>query len=340
MKAIGLYSALPIEDAQALIEQDVPRPSIGDEDLLVRVEAISVNPVDWRVRKRKVDDGQFQVLGWDVAGEVVEVGALVKGFDVGDSVYYAGDLTRPGANSEFHAVDAAIVGHRPASLSAAEAAALPLTVLTAWEALFEGLGIPFDGTRVERTLLIVGGAGGVGSIAIQLACLVPGLTVIATASRQESQDWCKTLGAHAVIDHFSDMATQLQTLGKDSPDFVLLINAPDHHWSMVTELLAPQGAICSIVSFDHAVDFNPIMLKSARFSWEFMFTRSMFNTNDKTRQREILDHTATLIDEGKLRSTVTQSLGTINAANLRKAHAQLESGRMIGKLVLSGFDAD
>jgi zinc-binding alcohol dehydrogenase family protein len=325
MKSVGLLRALPIEDPQSLFDQDIPAPALGDGDLLVRVEAISVNPADCRARKRKADDGQFQV------------GPAVTGFAVGDAVYYAGDLTRPGANSEFHAVDAAIVGRRPRSLTAAEAAAIPLTALTAWEALFEGLGLPLDGSAVERTLLIVGGAGGVGSIAIQLARLVPGLTVIATASRPESRAWCEQLGAHAVIDHFADIAAQLARLGHPAPEIVLLLNAPDRHYPVMADLLAPQGSICSIVPFERPIDLNPIMRKSARFVWEFMFTRSMFDTADKAKQGQILDRVAALIDEGRLQSTATETLGTINAANLRAAHAWLEAGRTVGKLILAGF---
>lgn len=336
MKSVGLFRALPVEDPEALIDRDIPAPTPGDADLLVRVEAISVNPADYRMRKRKADDGQFSVLGWDVAGEVVAVGRAVAGFSVGDAVYYAGDLTRPGGNSEFHVVDAAIVGHRPKSLDAA-AAALPLTSLTAWEALFERLGLRIGGPQTARTLLIVGGAGGVGSIAIQLARLVPGLTVLATASRPESRAWCARLGAHAVIDHFSDMAGQLAELGCPAPEMILLLNDPDRHYPALAEILAPQGRICSVVPFDRPVDLNLIMRKSAGFVWEFMFTRPMFGTADKAAQGRILQSIAALIDEGRLVSTATGMLGPINAANLRAAHARLESGRTVGKLVLAGF---
>lgn len=337
MKSVGQFRALPIEDPLSLVDRDIPTPIAGENDLLVRVEAVSVNPADFRVRMRKADDGQFSVLGWDVAGEVIEVGQAVSGFSIGDAVFYAGNLDRPGANSEYHVVDAAIVGHRPKSLDAAAAAALPLTALTAWEALFERFGLRMEGPPTDRSLLIVGGAGGVGSIAIQLARLVPGLNVIATASRPESRAWCEKLGAHAVINHFGSMEGELAALGRQPPDFVLLLNDPDRHYSAIAQMLAPQGAICCIVPFAEPVDMNMLQRKSASFLWEFMFTRPMFNTPDKAEQGRILNHIATLIDEGRLVSTTAETLGSINAVNLRNAHARLESGRTVGKLVLAGF---
>ncbi|QRM33132.1 zinc-binding alcohol dehydrogenase family protein [Microvirga sp. VF16] len=337
MKSIGLFKSLPIKDPNSLIDRDLPEPTPGDADLLVRVAAIAVNPADCRVRRHKADDGQFAVLGWDVAGEVIKVGRTASGFSAGDAVYYAGDLTRPGGNSEFQAVHAAIVGHRPKSITPAEAAALPLTALTAWEALFERLGLSLTGLAGDRTLLIVGAAGGVGSMAIQLARLVPGLTVVATASRPQSRAWCERLGAHAVIDHFGDMAAQLTALGRPAPELILLLNDPDRHYPVLAEVLAPQGRICSVVPFDHPPDINLIMRKSAGFMWEFMFTRPMFATADRARQGAILNAIAAMIDDGRLVSTATETLGLINAANLRVAHARLESGRTLGKLVLSGF---
>lgn len=337
MKAIGTTRALPIGDSEALIERDIPMPVPGATDLLVRVEAIAVNPADYRMRQRKADDGVFAVLGWDVAGEVVAVGASVSGFSPGDTVFYAGDLTRPGGNSEFHAVDARIVGHRPERLSAPAAAALPLTSLTAWEALFERLRQAPGESAEGRTLLIVGGAGGVGSIAIQLARLVPDLRVVATASRPESRAWCERLGAHAVIDHFGDMKAGLSASGLTASDLVLLLNDPDRHYPAVADLLAPQGTICSVVPFDAPPDLNLIMRKSASFVWEFMFTRSMFRTPDMAKQGEILNRIAALIDEGRIVSTESDILGPIDAATLRTAHARLEQGRTIGKLVLAGF---
>jgi len=337
MKAVGHFRALPIEDPQSLIDQDIPMPEPRATDLLVRVEAISVNPVDFRMRKRKADDGGFAVLGWDVAGEVVHVGSAVSGFAVGDAVFYAGDLKRPGANSEYHAVDAALVGRRPKSLNAIEAAALPLTALTAWEALFERIGFQREGAPIPKSLLIIGGAGGVGSMAIQLARLVPGLDVIATASRAQSRAWCETLGAHAVINHFGDVAAELAAIGRPAPDFVLMLNDPDRHYPVMADSLAPQGTICSIVPFSSPPDLNRIQAKSASFVWESMFTRPVFNTPDKGVQGDILSKVAAMIDGGQLVSTAASTLGIIDAANLRRAHAQLEEGRTIGKIVLAGF---
>lgn len=337
MKAIGVVRALPAEDPDALVARNIAAPRPDPRDLLVRVEAISVNPADYRQRMRKEDDGTFAVLGWDVAGEVIEIGTAVSGFSVGDAVYYAGDLTRPGANSELHVVDAALVGHRPRSISASAAAALPLTALTAWETLFEHLGLATDRPEENRVLLIVGGAGGVGSMAIQLARLVPGLTVIATASRPQSRAWCKKLGAHAIIDHTEDMRAQISRLGYPAPHLILLANAPDRHYLALAELVAPQGHICSIVPFDNPVDMNLLMRKSVSFAWEFMFTRSMFQTSDMVRQGAILNAVARLVDDGRLISTETETLGPITVDNLRRAHALLEQGRTIGKLVLAGF---
>lgn len=337
MKSVGVLKALSIEDPESLIERDIPEPVPGAGDLLVRVQAVSVNPADYRQRRRKQDDGRFEVLGWDVAGEVVGLGADVAGFAVGDAVYYAGDLSRPGANSELHVVDAAIVGHRPKSLSPESAAALPLTALTAWEALIDRMGLSLQAPAGTHTLLIVGGAGGVGSMAILLARQVPGLTVVATASRPESRAWCEELGAHAVIDHFGDMGAQLKALGLAAPDLILLLNDPDRHYPALAELIAPQGKLCCIVPFAASPDLNLLMRKSVSFLWEFMFTRSLFSTGDRARQGAILDSVAAMVDGGQLVSTASEVLGPIAAATLRAAHRQLESGRTVGKLVLSGF---
>lgn len=342
MKAIGAWRALPASEPQSLVDRDLPAPLPEAEDLLVRVEAISVNPADARVRMRKVADDTFAVFGWDVAGTVIDIGAEVTGFSPGDAVFYAGDLTRPGGNAELHIVEAALVGHRPKGLRAAHAAALPLTALTAWEALFERIGLPEPGGMAEidapaRTLLIVGGAGGVGSMAIQLARMVPGLTIIATASRDQSRDWCLNLGADAVIDHSGDMAAELSARDLPAPDLILLAADPDAHFPVLAAMLAPQGRICCIVPFDTPPDMNLLMQKSATLTWEFMFTRSMFATPDRTRQGVILNHVATLIDDGRLPPATPEILGSINAANLRAAHSRIEGKRTIGKLVLAGF---
>ncbi len=340
MKAFGVYKALPISDPEALLEVETPMPSVSQRDLLVKVEAVSVNPADWRMRSRKADDGQIVVLGWDVAGRVVEAGSDVVGFAAGDAVYYAGDLTRPGADSEFHVVDSRIVGKRPKTLDAAESAALPLTTLTAWEAIFERFAFSIDRSHDGQTLLVVGGAGGVESMAIQLARLVPGLRVVATASRAESRAWCERFGAHAIVDHFGDMGAQLAALGLPPVTAILCANDPDRHFDALADIVAPQGAICSIIPFAQPPDVNRLMRKSASLLWEFMFTRSMFNTSDIACQGRILDDVAKLVDGGRIATTLSQRLGPINAANLRKAHAIIEGGRMVGKLVLAGFQAD
>lgn len=338
MKAVGVQRALSIEDPTSLVDLTLPVPEPGPHDLLVQVEAISVNPADYRVRQRKADDGRAAVLGWDVAGTVIAMGPEVRStFRPGDAVYYAGDLERPGANSEFHVVDARIVGHRPRSLSAAESAALPLTALTAWEALFDRMGLGPGGHRVARNLLIVGGAGGTGSMAIQLAGLVPDLTIIATASRPSSQTWCRRLGADLIIDHFGDMRRQLRDHGHEQVDAILLLQDPDAHFPTAAQLLAPQGVICSIVPFERAPDLNVLMRKSATFAWEFMFTRPMWRTPDIEAQGRILDQVSALIDAGKVASAMTETLRPINAQNLRTAHRLLEGRRVIGKITLAGF---
>lgn len=338
MKAIGLYKALPIEHPDALIDIDVSMPKPDALDILVRVEAISVNPADYRVRTTKADDGELVILGWDVAGVVVATGSKVSNdFSVGDEVYYAGDLTRAGANSEYHVVDSRIVGHRPNSCSVTEAAAIPLTALTAWECLFDRIGFSQVHNERFKTLLIVGGAGGTGSMAIQLAKLIPNLKIIATASRPESQAWCRSIGADEVINHFGDMQAQLATLDLSSVDAILIFNDPDKHFATLAEIIAAQGTICSIVPFTTAPNINAIMRKSVTFVWEFMFTRSMFHTADISAQRDILNAVANLIDTGQIKSAATQDMGTINAHNIRTAHQQLESKRTIGKLTLTGF---
>lgn len=343
MKAVGLWRALPVDAPQALIDHDLPMPQPGPCDLLVRVEAVGVNPADTRMRMRKQEDGVFQVLGWDVAGLVVAAGERTTGFQHGDRVFYAGDVTRPGGNAEFHLVDAALVGQCPTTLSATDCAALPLTALTVWEALFERLFLPSpfaQGASVaaERTLLIVGGAGGVGSMAIQIAKMIPGLTVIATASRPASRAWCLALGADAVIDHSGDMCGKMATRDLPTPDLILLAADPDGHFPTLARMIAPQGRLCCIVPFDAPPDLNLLMQKSVSFAWEFMFTRSMWATDDRNRQGEILTQVAALIDAGLLSPPPPQVRGPVSAKTLRAAHRQIESKSTIGKLVLAGFD--
>ncbi len=338
MKAIGLRHYLPVTDEASLIDLELPKPQAQGRDLLVSVRAVSVNPVDVKVRAPK--DGveePARILGWDAAGVVEAVGPDVTLFSPGDEVFYAGSITRPGTNSEFHLVDERIVGRKPASLNFAEAAALPLTSITAWEALFERLGVSREGASAGQSLLVLGGAGGVGSIAIQIAKQVAALNVIATASRDESRAWCLELGADHVVNHREAIPAQLEELGLARVDYVLCLNDTDGHWNTMVEVVAPQGHICSIVETAAPVDLAPLQRKSATFAWELMFTRSMFGTPDMIAQHELLNEVAALVDAGKLRSTSAQVVGTINAANLRKAHAQVETGRTIGKVVLENW---
>ena len=337
MKAVALTRYLPINDAESLFDIDLPIPTAAGRDVLVKVLAIAVNPVDTKIRKPKDKvEAAPKVLGWDAAGEVVAVGDGVTLFKVGDVVYYAGDVTRSGCNAEYQLMDERIVGHKPSNLSVEEAAALPLTAVTAWEALFDRLQISTNTTdNANKTILIIGGAGGVGSIAIQLAKKVAGLKVIATASRPETTDWVQKLGADFVVNHHQ-LLTEMQVLNIQ-PDYILCNNDTDGYFSTMAELIKPQGKICSIVETSLPVDLDLLKAKSATFVWEFMFTRSMFKTDDMIAQHNILESVAKLIESGALVTTLNQVLKPINAENLRKAHAQLESGNTIGKLVLSGW---
>ncbi|MGJ4804605.1 zinc-binding alcohol dehydrogenase family protein [Luteimonas sp. SDU82] len=338
MRAVGLRRYLPIDDPDSLIELELERPVPGARDLLVRVEAVSVNPVDTKVRApRPQVEAQPRVLGYDGAGVVEAVGSHVTGFRPGDAVYYAGDITRPGSNAQLQLVDERIVARKPASLDFAQAAALPLTALTAWELLFDRMGYAFEGGGAGRSLLVIGGAGGVGSIAIQLAKLA-GFRVVATASRQESADWCRELGADEVVDHRQPLAPQLQSQGIDAIDAALNFADTDRYWTELGELLAPQGRVGLIVEPVGALRIgDPYKAKCIGIHWEFMFARPRFGTADMDRQGRILAQVAQLVDEGRLRGTLRETLSPISAANLREAHRRLESGRSIGKLALSGW---
>ncbi|HSU78532.1 MAG TPA: zinc-binding alcohol dehydrogenase family protein [Burkholderiales bacterium] len=316
-------------DIVSLVDIELPKPTPGPRDLLVKVEAVSVNPVD--TKQRKTDVAAPRVLGWDAAGMVAAVGAQVTLFKPGDAVYYAGDVTRPGCNSEFHLVDERIVGKKPKSLDFAQAAAIPLTAITAWEAFFERMKV-----QKGRSLLIIGGAGGVGSIGIQIA-KIAGLTVLATASRPETMAWCKELGAHQVIDHRKPMRPQIEALGMKNVDYIANFNEVDEHWAAIGDLIAPQGAVVLIVSNKAPLNVDAVRAKSAAICFELMFTRSRFQTSDMIEQHKLLNQVADWLDSGRLRGTLKQTLSPINAANLRKAHAQLESGTTIGKLVLQGW---
>jgi NADPH:quinone reductase len=340
MKAIGLYRYLPLSDDQALLDVEVPLPTLLPHDLLVRVKAVSVNPVDVKTRLRggaKVEP-EPRILGWDAAGVVETVGEAVTGFKAGDAVYYAGSIDRPGTNATYHAVDERIAAHKPHSLTWAEAAAMPLTALTAWEALFDRLRINAGpGSANLRRLLVINGAGGVGSIAIQLARRQADVTVIATASRPASRTWCRELGAEHVIDHREPFAEQIAVLGIEAVDDILCCYNPAPHFENMAAVIKPQGQICNIVSAGEPLPMDLLMSKSVAWLWELMFTRPLYQTSDMARQGHILAETARLLDEGLLRHTMTEHGGVLSAATLRQAHARLESGQMIGKLALEGI---
>jgi NADPH:quinone reductase len=338
MKAVALRRYLPIDHPEALLDLELPAPAATGHDLLVAVKAVSVNPVDYKMRSPKDQvETTPRVLGWDVAGVVKAVGPDVTLFAPGDAVYYAGARMRQGGNSELHLVDERIVGHKPANLSFAEAAALPLTTLTAWEGLFERIAISNSGAHAGRSVLIIGGAGGVGSIAIQLAKQLARLTVIATASRPESAAWVRELGADHVVDHTKPLPPQLAALGTAEVDYVFCLSGIEPYVPAFPAIVAPQGKICAIVGTAQPLDLGPLMAKSVTFAWELMFTRPAYQTPDMIVQHEILDEAAALFEKSVLRTTMTTNLGTINAANLKRAHALLEGGRVIGKIVLEGF---
>lgn len=337
MKAVAYQKSLPITDAAALQDVDLPAPQAGPRDLLVRVKAVSVNPVDTKVRlNTPAPEGQYKVLGYDAAGVVEAVGAEVTLFKAGDEVFYAGSITRPGTNSELHVVDERIAGHKPANLDFAAAAALPLTALTAWELLFDRLGVSADRTKKGEALLITGAAGGVGSILVQLARQLTGLTVIGTASRPESAEWIKNLGAHHVIDHSKSMVDELKRIGVPQVTYVASLTHTHDYYAQFIEVLAPQGKL-GLIDDPEAIDLRQLKRKCLSLHWEFMFARAMYETADMVRQHEILDSVATLIEQGVLKGTASESFGRINAENLRRAHALLESGKARGKIVLEGF---
>ncbi len=337
MKAIAYYASLPINDPQSLQHIELPAPVAGPRDLLVEVKAISVNPVDTKVRQNVAPEpGTAKVLGWDVAGVVKAVGSDVSLFKAGDKVFYAGSLTRPGGNSELHTVDERIVGHMPKSLGFAEAAALPLTAITAWELLFERLQIREGKEDQGQSLLIVGAAGGVGSILTQLARQLTALKVIGTASRPETQAWAKALGAHRVIDHSQPLSKALHQAGEAQVTHVASLTQTEHHLDQLVEALQPQGKL-ALIDDPKALDVSKLKRKSLSLHWEFMYTRSMFETPDMIEQHHLLNRVAELIDAGTLKTTVGEHFGAINAANLRRAHTLLESGKAKGKIVLEGF---
>ncbi|WP_424952192.1 zinc-binding alcohol dehydrogenase family protein [Deinococcus sp.] len=339
MNAVGLTQHLPISDPASLQDLTLPAPVPGPRDLLVRVKAVAVNPVDTKVRGPKPGDPRHdppKILGWDASGTVEAVGAGVTLFAVGDEVYYAGDYTRPGSNGELQAVDERLVGHKPKSLTHAQAAALPLTAITAWEGMVDRMHIRPTGEDAGKSILVVGGAGGVGSMAIQLARHF-GLRVIATASRPETVAWVREMGADEVIDHRGDMPAQVKALGLGGVDYIYSTYFTEQHWDAIVALIRPQGAIVAIDSAT-GIDLTPLKQRSATFSWEYMFTRSMFQTADMAEQGRLLNAVAALVDSGEVRGTLTQLLTPINAENLREAHRQLEGLGVIGKIVLEGWE--
>ncbi len=338
MRAVGLYKYLPIENPESLIDLEIPKPEPHGHDLLVRVEAVSVNPVDAKVRapKEKVET-EPKILGWDAAGTVEAVGEEVSLFAAGDEVYYAGSIARQGCDSEYHLVDERIAARKPRNLSFEEAAAMPLTTLTAWEALFDRMAAPrSDGPRAE-SLLVIAGAGGVGSAAIQIAKRLAGLRVIATASREETEAWCYELGADAVINHHEPLKRELLGIGVNEVDYVLCAAGTEAYFPRLPDVLKPQGKVCFIVGAREPVNINLFQGKSAAICWELMFTRPTFHTPDMQAQHDILDEAARLLENGTLRHTMKEHYGTLDAASLRRAHAAIEAGKMIGKLVLSGI---
>ncbi|MDM3888613.1 zinc-binding alcohol dehydrogenase family protein [Pseudomonas sp. BCRC 81390] len=335
MKAI-VYDipGLPIEDSQSLFEHELPKPTPGARDLLVEVKAIAVNPVDTKVRASRGGD-RPQVLGWDAVGIVREVGAEVSLFQPGDEVFYAGAIDRPGTYSEFHLVDERIVGHKPRTLDNASAAALPLTSITAWELLFDRLGVEENG-GAGQSLLIIGASGGVGSILLQLASKLTQLQVIGSASRPETQAWVTELGAHHVIDHSAAIAPQLQQLGLHPVDYVISLTHTDSYLAQIVEVLRPQGKL-ALIDDPAQLDVVPFKRKSLSVHWELMFTRSLYQTEDMIKQHQLLEKISSLIDDGVIRTTVGEHFGSISASNLKRAHALIESGKAKGKIVLEGF---
>lgn len=334
MKAIGYTQNGPIDGAGALDVVDIDKPTPGARDILVAVKGISVNPVDVKLREARAPEGDVGILGFDAAGTVVEVGSDVTGYAIGDDVFYAGDVTRHGTNAEFHAVDERIVGKKPATLDFVESAGLPLTSITAWEMLFDSFRL-VEGGHAGQSLLVIGGAGGVGSILIQLAKALTNLTVIATASRPETEDWVRKMGADHVVNHRDDLAEQVGALGL-TPNYVAALTATDQHWPAINQLIAPRGHV-ALIDDPQNLDISVAKPKAVTISWEFMFTRSMFNTDDITVQRDLLNRVSQMIDAGTLQSMVTERADALTVATLTEAHRRQEGGRVIGKQVLPGL---
>ncbi|WSH66516.1 zinc-binding alcohol dehydrogenase family protein [Rhizobium ruizarguesonis] len=337
MRAVAYKTPQPISAETSLIDVELPMPEARGHDLLVEIKAVSVNPVDVKVRAHSAPPaGELKVLGWDAAGIVKAIGADVTLFKPGDEVFYSGVISRPGSNAEFHLVDERIVGAKPKSLDFAAAAALPLTSITAYEALFDRLKVQDAVSGAGRSILIIGGAGGVGSIAIQIARALTDLTVIATASRPETQDWVKELGAHHVVDHSSPIAPQVAALGIGAPGFIFSTTNTDSHVGDIVEAIAPQGRF-ALIDDPKTLDIVPFKRKAVSVHWELMFTRPLYGTPDMIEQHKLLNRVSELVDAGKIRTTLSEIVGPINAVNLKRAHAMVESGMMKGKAVLAGL---
>ncbi|MGR9496278.1 zinc-binding alcohol dehydrogenase family protein [Rhizobium leguminosarum] len=337
MRAVAYKTPQPISAETSLIDVELPMPEARGHDLLVEIKAVSVNPVDVKVRAHSAPPAdELKVLGWDAAGIVKAIGTDVTLFSPGDEVFYSGVISRPGSNAEFHLVDERIVGTKPKSLDFAAAAALPLTSITAYEALFDRLKVQDAVSGAGRSILIIGGAGGVGSIAIQIARALSDLTVIATASRPETQDWVKELGAHHVVDHSKPIAPQVAALGIGAPGFIFSTTNTDSHIGDIVEAIALQGRF-ALIDDPKTLDIVPFKRKAVSVHWELMFTRPLYGTPDMIEQHKLLNRVSELVDGGKIRTTLSEIVGPINAANLKTAHAMVESGRMKGKAVLAGF---
>ncbi|MBY3216138.1 zinc-binding alcohol dehydrogenase family protein [Rhizobium laguerreae] len=337
MRAVAYKTPQPISAETSLIDVELPMPEPRGHDLLVEIKAVSVNPVDVKVRAHSAPPAdELKVLGWDAAGIVKAIGADVTLFKPGDEVFYSGVISRPGTNAEFHLVDERIVGTKPKSLDFAAAAALPLTSITAYEALFDRLKVQDAVSGAGRSILIIGGAGGVGSIAIQIARALTDLTVIATASRPETQDWVKELGAHHIVDHSRPIAPQVAALGIGAPGFIFSTTNTDSHIGDIVEAIAPQGRFV-LIDDPKTLDVVPFKRKAVSVHWELMFTRPLYSTPDMIEQHKLLNKISELVDAGKIRTTLSEIVGPINAANLKTVHAMVESGRMKGKAVLAGF---
>lgn len=337
MRAVGFSESLPIEAENSLLDIEIPKPEPTGRDLLVEIRAISVNPVDVKMRKRtKPAPGEYQILGWDAAGVVVGVGSNTQTFRLGDEVFYAGAIHRQGSNAEFHLVDERLVGPKPRSISFEEAAALPLTSVTAWESMFDRIGVETPVPGSNNAIVILGGAGGVGSIAIQLIRRLTDLTIVASASRAETRSWCMEMGAHHVIDHTKPLGEQLIQIGVNNPAFVFSTTHTHQYISDIADFIAPQGRV-ALIDDPENLDIMPLKRKSVSIHWESMFTRSLFDTPDVGAQHKILKRVSELVDEGQIKSTLTTSFGKICATNLKKAHTLIESGKSRGKIVLVGF---